>query len=270
MRTPWGSQVTQQTRGIRQGSVESPFIFAVAMECALHKAQRAETWPKVLSAAPDLPISALLFMDDSILWDSHKPNLELKYELFRQALSKWGLTVNPKKTVFYASPYSTEGDRINLSGMEVQTSPTFEVMGVHLSIPMKPSALMDTGMAKARKKYFATRDVLECRGPLKKRLQVFQTTVGGAALWYSAAATPAPQAMGALNTMQMEMVARMSGLRRKTDESWLDFRRPQGRNEGTAKRGGKVSERQTSGKTHAAAGRERRVVHESLNDSTPL
>ena len=163
-------------------------------------------------------------MDDSILWDNQRSHLALKFRLFRQALGEWGLTVNPQKTVFYSSPYSTEDAKIELEGLVIQSSSTFEVMGVHLSVPLKPSALMDTGMAKARKKYFATRDVLECRGPLKKRIQVFQTTVGGAALWYASAATPTPQAMGALNTMQMEMVARMSRLKRKPEESWLEFR----------------------------------------------
>ena len=61
---------------------------------------------------------------------------------------------------------------------------------------------MDTGMAKARKKYFASRDVLECRGPIKKRLQVFRAAVGGAALWYASAAPPSYQAMGALSGAQ--------------------------------------------------------------------
>eukprot|EP00439_Symbiodinium_sp_Y106_P082670 s1758_g22.t1 len=225
VRTPWGSKVIiTQTRGIRQGSVESPFIFAIAIECALRAAQQHPEWPRSLSCAPDLQLSSLLFMDDSILWDNQRSHLALKFRLFRQALGEWGLTVNPQKTVFYSSPYSTEDAKIELEGLVIQSSSTFEVMGVHLSVPLKPSALMDTGMAKARKKYFATRDVLECRGPLKKRIQVFQTTVGGAALWYASAATPTPQAMGALNTMQMEMVARMSRLKRKPEESWLEFR----------------------------------------------
>ena len=163
-------------------------------------------------------------MDDSILWDNRQEHLVTKYRLFKSALLEWGLTVNPKKTAFYASPHSHEAPVINLDGVQVESSKTFEVMGVHLCVRLKPAALMDTGMAKARKKYFATRDVLECRGPLKKRLQVFQSMVGGAAPWYASAATPTPQAMGALNTMQLEMVARMSGLRRGTEESWLDFR----------------------------------------------
>ena len=224
VRTPWGSQTISQTRGIRQGSVESPFIFAIAMECALHKAQESPQWPKTLSCAPDMDISSLLFMDDSIIWDNRAEKLILKYDLFRQALSEWGLTVNPRKTLFYSSPHSADGSSILVEGVNLTTCQTFEVMGVQLSIPLKPASIMDTGMAKARKKFHAMSHILECRGNLQERLKVFRSAVGGAALWYGAAASPGPQAMGALNTMQLEMVARMSGLRRKTEESWLHFR----------------------------------------------
>ena len=221
VRTPWGSQKIRQTRGIRQGSVESPFIFAIAMECALHRAQRDERWPKSLNGAPDMSVCSLLFMDDSILWDNPRESLALKYEIFGNALAEWGLTVNPRKTVFYSSPHSTESPEIVLDGVRLESCRVFEVMGIQLSILFKPASVMDTGMAKARKKYHAMKHILECRGNLKQRFMVFQSAVGGAALWYAAAASPGPQAMGALNAMQLEMVARMSGVRRKPDENWL-------------------------------------------------
>ena len=224
VRTPWGTKCIAQTRGIRQGSVESPFIFAVAMECALHNAQRHAEWPQELSGAPDLKLSSLLFMDDSILWDTQREALERKFAILSQELSAWGLTVNRKKTAFYSSPHAASLPQINLDGVLVQSSSALEVMGVRLQVPFKPASVMDTGLAKARKKYFASRNILECRGPLKKRLQVFQSAVGGAALWYAAAAVPNYQAMGAVNSMQLEMVARMSGIRRRPDEGWLDFR----------------------------------------------
>ena len=224
VRTPWGSQKIRQTRGIRQGSVESPFIFAIAMECALHRAQRDERWPKSLNGAPDMSVCSLLFMDDSILWDNPRESLALKYEIFGNALAEWGLTVNPRKTVFYSSPHSTESPEIVLDGVRLESCRVFEVMGIQLSILFKPASVMDTGMAKARKKYHAMKHILECRGNLKQRFMVFQSAVGGAALWYAAAASPGPQAMGALNAMQLEMVARMSGVRRKPDENWLSFR----------------------------------------------
>ena len=68
VRTPWGEDHISQTRGIRQGAVESPWLFSVAMELALREAQSMKEWPRVLGAAPDLKISELLFMDDSIIW----------------------------------------------------------------------------------------------------------------------------------------------------------------------------------------------------------
>ncbi|CAE7550167.1 unnamed protein product [Symbiodinium necroappetens] len=224
VRTPWGSAYISQTKGIRQGSVESPFIFAVAMECALRRAQSAEGWPRVLGGAPDMALSSLLYMDDSILWDTSRESLERKFTILSKELKQWGLKVNPKKTVFYSSPHAPSLPQIRLDGVVVQSSDALEVMGVRFAVPFKPAAIMDTGMAKARKKYFASREVLECRGPLKKRLQVFRTAVGGAALWYASAAPPNFQAMGALNTMQLEFVARMAGHKRRPDESWLDFR----------------------------------------------
>ena len=37
------------------------------MELALHEAQATQGWPAVVGAAPDLRLTHLLFMDDSLL-----------------------------------------------------------------------------------------------------------------------------------------------------------------------------------------------------------
>ena len=58
----------------------------------------------------------------------------------------------------------------------IQSPVSFEVMGIKFAIPFKPAAIMDTGMAKAKKKYLASVGVLECSRPVKKRLQVFPFT----------------------------------------------------------------------------------------------
>ena len=175
-RIPWCTDSIAQTRGIRQGSVVSPFIFAVAIECAFHSSQRAKEWPTTLSSAPDMQVSSLLFMDDSILWGSRREALERKYAIFSRDLKPWGLTMNPKKTAFYSSPHSITPPQICPDGYVIQSSASCEVMGIKFAIPFKPAAIMDTGMAIARKKYLASVGVLECRRPVKKRLQVFQST----------------------------------------------------------------------------------------------
>ena len=223
IRTPWGEQSIGQTRGIRQGAVESPWLFSLAMELALKEAQDHAEWPSTIKAAPDLCITDLLFMDDSLLWSGNQPNLIKKYDILSGTLAKWGLVVNPKKTAYYASPHATEKGPIRLGEVKVESREALEVMGITLSVPLKPAGLMDAALAKARKKYFASRDMLECRTPLKERLKLFASTVAGAALWYSSAVPPSPQGMGAVNSLQLELVARMAGFRRRSSESWLEF-----------------------------------------------
>ena len=224
IRTPWGEEQVPQTRGIRQGAVESPFLFAVSMECALREAQEHPQWPKEIGAAPDLFLQALLFMDDSLLWSGTKADVVMKYTILRDALARWGLQVHPAKTAYYQSPYATEKGPLIVDKTVVQPSPTLEIMGISLQVPLKPSNLLDAGMAKARKKYSAIRHILECRGPLQERLKTLHSTVGGAALWYSAAVPPSPQALGAINGLQQEMVARMAGFKRRPEETWLEHR----------------------------------------------
>ena len=223
IRTPWGEQSIGQTRGIRQGAVESPWLFSLAMELALNEAQSQEDWPRTIGAAPDLSITDLLFMDDSLLWSGSQKDLKKKYDILSRTLAEWGLVANPKKTAYYASPHATERAPLLLDNVPVESRGSLEVMGITLSVPLKPAGLMDAALAKARKKYFASRDMLECRTPLKERLKLFSSTVAGAGLWYSSAVPPSPQGMGAVNSLQLELVARMAGFRRRSDESWLEY-----------------------------------------------
>ena len=53
---------------------------------------------------------------------------------------------------------------------------------------------------------------------------MLQRVVTGAALWCSSAIYPTPQAMSSLNTLQMELIAKTAGFRRRTEETWIEFR----------------------------------------------
>ncbi|CAE7432317.1 unnamed protein product [Symbiodinium sp. CCMP2592] len=114
LRTPWGDAEIVQSRGIRQGAVESPWIFAVAIEAALAEAQENRDWPKTIPAAPGIPVSEILFMDDSLVWAADRPMMVTKYNLLRQHLAEWGLRINAAKTRYYVSPYSTTPGPIHL------------------------------------------------------------------------------------------------------------------------------------------------------------
>ncbi|CAE7887330.1 putative 149 kDa protein [Symbiodinium microadriaticum] len=160
LRTLWGETTIPQTRGIRQGSVESPFLFAIAVEQALYNATAHSEWPRTVPGAPDIPLSELLFMDDTLLWSGGRTDMKKKYELLKSELAKWGLQVNAEKTQYYHSPYSREPGPITLDGQLIEPSSSMGVFGIPLSVPVKPGALMDSGSA----------------------------------LWYSSAVPPTPQA----------------------------------------------------------------------------
>ncbi|CAE7699270.1 unnamed protein product, partial [Symbiodinium necroappetens] len=184
------------------------------MEVATFNAQKDVEWPRCIPSIPELTVQEILYMDDSLIWSGSKSDTQKKYNILRRHLAEWGLSLNTDKTKYYASTHSTEKGPIELEGCLIYPAPSLEVFGIPLEVPLRPTKLMDTALTKAQNKFFANKELFLARGPLAKKLTVFQSVVAGAALWYCPAISPTVQAMGALNACQLELVAKLARIKR--------------------------------------------------------
>ena len=224
VRTPWGCTRIAQTRGVRQGSVESPFLFSMSMELALAASTSHPSWPADDSWLSGYPAAELLYMDDGVLQAGFKTTLETKVNLLVAQLAEWGLELNGSKCTYYRSPYAVDTGPIQVAGAQLPAATELQMMGISLAVPLKLNELMRPTLQKARHKYFALQHLLEANTPLKERLKLFARTVQSSALWCASVLPPTSQALGEANAAQLELVARMMHNRRKAGETWVQQR----------------------------------------------
>ena len=221
---PWGTTSISQTRGVRQGSIESPFLFSMCMEAALLAAQSDAAWPVGTGIMEGHPMPELLFMDDGVLQAWSRPDLELKAKLLIRELAKWGLELNPEKCTYYRSPYAKEDGPLRVHTHLLQPAPSLQMMGISLTVPLRMADLPRPAIQKARRKYFALRHLLESKTSLKERLKLFEKTVTAAATWCASIMPPNTNTLQEMNSAQLELVARMLGNKRRDGEDWLTQR----------------------------------------------
>ena len=224
VRTPWGVTSIQQTRGVRQGSVESPFLFSICMELALAAAQGSPDWPHPQGPVADYPVTELLFMDDGVVQAWSQKDLSLKAELIIAALRDWGPELNAEKCTYYRSPYATDMGPLRVGDTEISQAAELQMMGISLTVPLKQGDLLKPALQKARRKYFALRHLLEAQTPIRDRLRLFDMTVTGASLWCASVVPPSAHALSEANAVQLELTAKLMRNKRKAGEGWVDYR----------------------------------------------
>ena len=224
VRTPWGSTVIPQTRGVRQGSVESLFIFAVCMELALESSQRDPRWPRCTGMYENYPTPELLYMDDGVIQAWKKLDLEVKMDILINQLREWGLELNAEKCTYYRSPYANDGGPLRVGTALLDSAAELQMMGLSLTVPLRIQDLIRPAMQKARKKYYALRHLLEQPTAIKHRLKLFDKTVSPACLWCASVIPALTRSLSEVNALQLGLVAKMMGSKRKAAENWVEHR----------------------------------------------
>ena len=108
--------------GFHQGSVWSPYLFALVMDEVTRDIQGDIPW-------------CMLFADDVVLVDESQTGVNRKLELWRQTLESKGFRVNRIKTEYMRCDFSNaaheEGD-VSLEGQVVPKKDTFRYLGTML------------------------------------------------------------------------------------------------------------------------------------------
>ena len=98
-------------------------------------------------------------------------------------------------------------------------------MGVSFRVGANVSKILAPVWEGAKRKFWALKHLPCSQTPLSGRMMLFQSLVGGAALWCVATFSPEQQALENLNRIMIQMVIYMLRIRRKPGEEWTDFRK---------------------------------------------
>ena len=224
LQSPWGTSLLGMTRGIKQGAVESPALFAMVAEVCLAEAAERFRWGSMGEVFPGMPYQDVLFMDDCILWSRGVQGLEQRVRQLMVVLSEYGLKLNGAKSQLLCSPFWTGAQHIMVSGEKVQASSEIEVMGLPMRVGMTTSELIAPLIARARSKFWSLQHVFRSRTSIRGRLRTLATVVGNSALWPLAAFPPDRPAMGLMNTMQLQVIIWTMRVAKRSDEGWDAFR----------------------------------------------
>ena len=222
---PWGSTQVPMRRGIKQGAVESPTMFAWVAELALATSIRKYGWRSGERLFEDMLSEEMLYMDDGMLWHARLPVVQTRVEQLSVELSRYGLKLNPRKCQLYASS-KVQGPRsIVVNGSKIEAGDSLEVMGLTLRVGISICELISPLASRARAKFWELKHVFRAKGgAMKQRVRVLQRVVGGTALWCSSCVPPDAAAMSMINSVQLQLIVWLLRFARRPNEDWEGFR----------------------------------------------
>ena len=223
LQTVWGESVIDMTTGVRQGSVESPQMFATVIDWVLGDLARKGT-TSTSSAHPGLDMAEIAFVDDLLVWDGSKAGLSRKTALIAREMASWGLRVNFSKCQAYVSPYNKDSGRVIVEGIPLAEDDHLMVMGVHLKVGVAAKEALGPIFARVKARFWALKSLFRAKTPLMGRLKLMDKVLGNKALWCACAFQPDQHALQAVNVLQSELTIWAMRLAKKREEGWVEYR----------------------------------------------
>ena len=219
-----------QSNGVRQGSPDSPVLFAAeigeTLDAVLNSVNGGKP-PHVgrHEALGPPPHSGAAFMDDTYVWGESPEYVQEVLKLLEAKFLELGLRINAKKTQVISS-LPDDPFRFIIGGVRVAPDGPHSIMtilGAPVTMSGATAPLVAEMQSRARRAFHAHRKLLCSNAPIKDRLKLHQSLVRSSALWGCPAWPPQAALLQASNTTQLLQARAMICGGRAPTESWQDW-----------------------------------------------
>lgn len=227
------SRLIDILRGVRQGDLMSPALFAnsvrACMETLRAKWEKEQLGTTIgADSRGKSRLSYIMFADDTTIIAKSKQALRKMLTSLAGELAQIGLTMNADKCKIQCSKPRPQGDDVLTVGQMripiVSRDEGFKILGTMFTLNGKMEVEFKRRQDAAWAKFHELAPVLLKRdGNLKKRLQLFQSTVSQTLLWGSESWTLTVKQKRQLRSVQRNMLRRMVGIRRRPDEDYVSW-----------------------------------------------
>ena len=229
------SRAFRIARGVRQGDPLSPMLFNMLIGQVLRKVE--VTWKRrgygtrIGRALTGERLTHVTFADDITLVGQTWIQIKRMILDLRVALQECGLSLHPSKCKVQTNvaEHVARGDVHLTSTFSVHILPAgacLTVLGTVLSLDDVTRNEISARISAGWRKFWALqRLLLNQKASLRRRLQLFDATVGACVLWAAQSWTPRAEELRQLNTAQNAMLRRIVGTRRSDVEDYVSWLR---------------------------------------------
>ena len=222
----------KQSNGVRQGSPDSPTLFALLNEAVAVGGLREDgerehfltTGDFSLDPGP-IPAALLLFMDDAWVIALDWPKLQTRVNALVRGLGRVGLALGPAKTQVLSAPAAPPG-ALKLHGETIRPVPggtTISALGTGVGFKIPSNTPQREACARARGAFWGQRALFEREGPIDLKMRLFERTVQAKALWNAGVFVPQKQGLQSLSACQIKLIRAMRKPGRHPGEGWVEW-----------------------------------------------
>ena len=223
-------------KGVWQGDPISSLLFVAVMESIFRSlkqrwghlnARRTGTYYGVVIDNPADPLTNLLFADDVVLVASCRRDISRMIADLDKNAVKFGLKIHTGKTAVLTNAEGNRPDSVKCGVADVKVVPrggTEKYLGRKLSIDKLHETEVANRVATGWCAFRWLKDVLCNRSlPLKDRFRLFESCISPCVLYACGTWTLTVGLALQIQSAQRRMLRWLVGLRRETEEPWIEF-----------------------------------------------